>query len=83
MIGLRAHHRAQLMASVQKHSEIWNALYNGIRVSSIYAPPEETMYAVVCDEAGARTLLCAAMNNCLDAVGVIEGAITELPRARH
>jgi hypothetical protein len=71
------------MASVRKSSEIWNALYNGTRVFSTYVPLEEVIYAVLCDPAGARLLLYAAMKNCPNAVEVIKHAIKEGPRAPH
>jgi hypothetical protein len=80
-VTLRADQRAQLMASVRKSSEIWNALYSGTRVSTYVF--EEVIYAVLCDPAGARSLLYAAMKNCPNAVEVIKHAIKEGPRAPH
>jgi len=44
---------------------------------------EEVIYAVLCDPAGARSLLYAAMKNCPNAVEVIKHAIKEGPRAPH
>jgi hypothetical protein len=80
MMTLRADHRARLMASVQKRSEIWKALNDATRISSTYVPLEEIIYAVVCDEAGARLLRFCSRKNCPDA---IESAIREARRLLH
>jgi hypothetical protein len=82
MITLRADQRAPLMASVQKGSEIWNALYNATRITSKYAPPE-VHYLVICDEQGARLLRFCSRKNCPDATVAIERAIEAARATRH
>jgi hypothetical protein len=80
-LRLKSEWRDQLLAAVQRNSEIWNVLRHAMPIDSFMAIAGRH-YELLCNEADARMLLDAAETHCPGAVQEIELTIQRLQPAR-